>query len=215
MSAFEESIRDLLFQIAQNPHYLYLGVVIFLTLSSFGLPVPEEIVLVTSGAAANVAYLEAIEKGADPSINPITLAAVCFFAVFLSDFLVFTLGKKLGMKFLSLWPFSKFIKPNMLDKVMEWTQKYGAWACGFFRFTPGLRFPGHFMCGTLKIPTYKFVLFDGTAALVSVPTQVLLLAYYGEDILKYFQQFKIFLFSAFGLLVLFYLIKKFAFKAKA
>ena len=62
---------------------------------------------------------------------------------------------------------------------------------GVFRFTPVLRFPGHMACGMLGVSHLKFWLSDGVAALLTVPTQVLLVAYYGEEILTYFKQFKI------------------------
>jgi membrane protein DedA with SNARE-associated domain len=78
-----------------------------------------------------------------------------------------------------------------MQKIKNIINKYGAWACGAFRFTPGLRFPGHYMCGASNISYTKFLLVDGTAALLTVPTQVLLLGFYGDEILVYFKQFKI------------------------
>lgn len=62
---------------------------------------------------------------------------------------------------------------------------------GVFRFTPGIRFPGHMCCGFMGVPAWKFILIDGAAALLTVPTQVLLVAYYGDVILDYIKQFKI------------------------
>ena len=187
----EETLQQWLLEAAQHPWLLYVTVITTLTLSSFGLPFPEEIVLLTSGMIANVALQEAQRLGGVPSINANTLALVCFLAVFLSDFLVFWLGRKYGTRLLRLKFFSRVMTPQTLDRIEKWTSKYGAWAAAAFRFTPGVRFPGHFMCGATGLSPVKFTLTDGTAALLSVPTQVLLMAHYGDQILVHIKQFKI------------------------
>ena len=79
--------------------------------------------------------------------------------------------------------------------IQKWFDKYGVWCCGIFRFTPGLRFPGHLSCGILGIPIWKFVVIDLIAALVSVPTQVWLVATYGKEILAHLKEYKLILFG--------------------
>lgn len=59
-----------------------------------------------------------------------------------------------------------------------------------FRFTPGVRFPGHLSCGMMGISPWTFLAADGLAALISVPTQVYLFAHYGEVILSTIKQVK-------------------------
>ena len=51
------------------------------------------------------------------------------------------------------------------------------------------------MCGMFGLPLFMFIAVDGTAALLSVPTQVWLVATYGEHVLRYLKDFKIVLFS--------------------
>ncbi len=80
---------------------------------------------------------------------------------------------------------------------------------GVFRFTPGLRFPGHFCCGVLGVPAWKFTAIDGTAALLTVPTQVLLVAYYGGKILESFKKFKISLVVVLGLILIYFVGRHF------
>ncbi len=94
-------------------------------------------------------------------------------------------------------------------RIESWTHKYGAYACGIFRFTPGIRFPGHLACGMLKFPMWKFAVIDGVAALISVPTQILLLAHYGETILKFLKQFKLVVLAILLVVLLVFLYKKF------
>ena len=99
-----------------------------------------------------------------PTVDATPIAAfptamVCLFAVFLSDFLVYSLGKKFGTQALDYPRFQKIFTPKTQKKVRQKASKYGMWACAIFRFLPGLRFPGHFMCGALGIKTWKFIVF--------------------------------------------------------
>jgi membrane protein DedA with SNARE-associated domain len=197
MPELEEIIRNLLMEISHHPLQLYAGVILILFASSFGLPLPEEVVLLSSGMIAYLSLTESLATGNPPNVNPITLSIVCFGSVLISDLLVFTLGRKYGLAMLRRKPFSRFISEVALTKVRIWTRKYGVWACAIFRFTPGIRFPGHFMCGSMRISYTKFLLTDGVAALLTVPTQVLFIAYYGDEILVYFKQFKVVLIGLF------------------
>jgi membrane protein DedA with SNARE-associated domain len=67
--------------------------------SSFGFPVPEELVLISSGLVAylgkNPEQFPPPYPGAQP-VEMWTLMGVCFLAVFFSDFLVYSIGKYLG-----------------------------------------------------------------------------------------------------------------------
>jgi membrane protein DedA with SNARE-associated domain len=191
MFGFEETITLWLTEMAHHPTQLYVAIILILFASSFGLPFPEEIVLITAGAAVYVARSESLKTGLPSTLNPEMVALVCFAAVFISDALVFFLGRRFGISLLNKRPFSILLTPPRLKKVESWTSQYGALACGIFRFTPAIRFPGHFMCGALKIKWLTFIIVDGLAALLTVPSQVLLIAYYGDEILIYFKQFKI------------------------
>ncbi|MBF0442092.1 MAG: DedA family protein, partial [Oligoflexales bacterium] len=179
--------------------------------ASFGLPLPEEVVLVSAGL---LCYMGSTSEPPEPGLKPLNLhltAVICFFAVFLADFFVFSLGRKFGSKLLKRKFLSRYQKS--IEKVMRWTEKYGIWAAGIFRFTPGIRFPGHFSCGTLGLAPWKFVLIDGMAALVSVPSQVYLVAFYGEEILGSFRKFKMVVFSILAVILLIYIIRKLWFRS--
>ena len=182
-----------------EPTWVYAFICIMMILSSIGLPIPEEATLVSVGILAYMGRHPEIYPpkylGAKP-VDPQTAALVSFFAVFLADFFVYGMGRLFGRKLFEWKPIRKVLSEENRIRIEEWTQKYGAYACGIFRFTPGLRFPGHMACGMLKFPAWKFALIDGTAAMISVPTQILLLAHYGESILKFLRTFKI------GLLIL-------------
>lgn len=198
-------------QYAYQPAYVYGFICLFMFASSFGLPVPEELVLVTAGLVAYMAHnpdkFPPPYDGAE-GVNVFTLAVVCFLAVFLSDFIVYLIGKFFGGKIIKTKFFQKQVAGRGFDRINSWFQKYGGWACGIFRFTPGLRFPGHMSCGLLGIPLWKFTLIDGLAALISVPTQVYFVATYGEIILNKIAEFKLIAISVLGVLLVMWLIRK-------
>ncbi len=180
-------------QYAYQPNWVYFFLVVMMLLSSVGLPLPEEVTLVSVGI---LAYMGANPDkypppyvGA-PYVHATTAAIVAFLAVICSDFLIYCMGRFFGARIFQWAPVQKIITPESRTKIESWTSKYGALACGIFRFTPGLRFPGHLACGMVKFPAWKFAVVDGIAALISVPTQILLLAHFGEQILGVFKQFK-------------------------
>jgi membrane protein DedA with SNARE-associated domain len=207
----ETGLMNFFAPFAYQPTQVYLFVVFFMTASSFGLPIPEELTLITVGLVANMAQHPEIYRppypGA-PGIDTLTLCIVCFFAVFLSDLLVFFIGKFFGAKIIKSKFFQKQFAGNGFDKINLWFQKYGGWACGIFRFTPGVRFPGHLSCGFLGIPLWKFAAIDGLAALVSVPTQVYLISTYGRVFLGYLKEFKTYILITAAIAFTFWLVKK-------
>lgn len=207
----QQALMTFFSQYAYQPASVYGFIVVFMFASSFGLPVPEELILISAGLVAYLAHHPEVFPPPYPGaegVNILTLSIVCFLAVFLSDLVIYCIGKFFGGKIIKTRFFQKQVAGKGFDTINSWFQKYGGWACGIFRFTPGLRFPGHMSCGLLGIPLWKFCLIDGLAALVSVPTQVYVVATYGEIILEKIREFKIVAGSVIGVLVLIWLIKK-------
>lgn len=197
---------------AYQPTWIYTFLIVMMLLSSIGLPFPEEATLVSVGLLAYMGinpHLYPPPFPGAPHVHPHTAAVVAFLAVFLSDFLIYTIGRVFGRRIFEWKPVKSVLSEENRKRIEDWTQKYGAYACGIFRFTPGLRFPGHLACGMLRFPAWKFALIDGIAALVSVPTQILLLAYYGDTILKFFKQFKIVLLCLFVVVLAYILYSKY------
>lgn len=198
-------------QYAYQPYQVYGFIVLFMTASSFGLPIPEEMTLVSAGLVAYMAkhpdQFPPPYPGAE-GVNLFILAVVCFVAVLGSDLIIYFLGKFFGRKIIKTKFFNNNIGQERFDKINKAFNKYSYWACGLFRFTPGVRFPGHMSCGLMGIPLWQFLLVDGTAALLSVPTQVILVANYGEIILAKIQEFKIALAIIIGIVVSIWLLKR-------
>ena len=203
---------------AFEPNWVYIFTIIMMLLSAVGLPLPEEATLVSVGL---LAYM-GLHPGkypppfaGAPHVDAKTAALVAFLAVLFSDFIIYSIGRFFGRKIFDWKPIRSILSEENRIKIEEWTQKYGTYACGIFRFTPGIRFPGHLACGMLKFPAWKFCLIDGIAALISVPTQILLLAFYGDYILKFLKQFKIGVLCLIVIIVIYLLYKKFFTKKAA
>lgn len=207
----EQFIVDTFQQYAYQPGYLYAIIVAIMTASSFGLPIPEEFTLVTAGLIAYMGmnpqkYPPPPGVDGDP-VNLYTLAVVCFVAVLGSDLLIYFLGRFFGDKLFKSKFFKKNVSPERMNKINDWFNKYSYWMCGMFRFMPGIRFFGHMSCGAMRIPPHIFLAIDGAAALLSVPTQVLLVAFFGEVIIAKMKEFKLILLGILALAAVVYFWK--------
>ena len=190
-------MEDLIFELLKNytyePLIVYSLVTIVMVLSSLGLPLPEEVSIISLGV---LSYMGAHPELYPPpyegasSVQMVPSMIVCAGSIFFSDFVVYTIGRTFGSKiFASPW-FKRMVSDEKLDKVKAWARRWGSVVPGLFRLIPGVRFPGHLICGALGIRRTTFALVDGLVVLIIVPTQIFLIAYYGEtviDIIKRFQ----------------------------
>jgi membrane protein DedA with SNARE-associated domain len=208
----EQWIHAIFSQYAYSPWHVYGAICLFMVLSAFGMPIPEEVILVGAGFVGYFAlHPEAASMpppvGGTP-VNVYVMAAVAFGAVVASDFLIYYLGHRFGKKILRKGFFKKMISEESLTRAESWMQKYGYWTVILFRFTPGVRFPGHLLCGAMSLAPWKFILVDAIAAGLSVPTQILLVSHYGDFILTYFKRFKIVLITVLVIAVIIFGISK-------
>jgi len=148
--------------------YGYLAVFVMLLVCGFGVPVPEDVTLVTGGVIAGLGYAD---------VN--TMFAVGMAGVLIGDGMVFTIGRFQGERVMALKPVQRLITPERYQSAQEAFHKYGRWVMFVARFLPGLRTPVFFSAGMsrrVSLPTW--LLMDGVAALISVPIWVYL-GYFG------------------------------------
>jgi membrane protein DedA with SNARE-associated domain len=162
----------------------YAAVFGVLVLCGFGLPLPEDIILVTGGLLAwrSSALEEATLAGMlhDPGL----LAMVGFGlgGILVGDSIIFLAGRKLGHRVAELGPLRRIITPEKLTAAEKLLRRRGNLVVVVARFLPGLRAPTYFTVGHAKLPYWEFLLFDGAAALVSAPLWVCLGFYFGSNI---------------------------------
>lgn len=194
MSIGSEPIFQWLSQYAYEPQMVYMLVFAVMIASGFGFPVPEEVTIVSVGILSYMGsqpHLFPPPEPNSPVINGYEAALVTTFSVIFADYLIFYIGRFAGRKLIKRKPFAALFTEEAMNKVNYFTNKHGLLATFIFRFTPGLRFPAHILLGTSSMSFWKFGLVDGLAAMISVPTQILLIYHFGEPILVAMQKFKI------------------------
>lgn len=149
----------------ENP---YLAPFIFLFLCGLGLPSPEEVALIGSGIL--------LHKG---EVEFFRITAVCSSAILLGDSIPYLLGRRYGLGALKSKWVAKVLHPERFAKLERRFQNHGNWAIFTCRFLPGLRIPGYFVAGTLRMSFVRFVLIDTLGILISVPASIYLGKYFG------------------------------------
>lgn len=160
----------------------------------FGFPMPEDVILVVGGILASRDIVDFYGT-----------IVVCMLGVLIGDGTVFTIGRKMGPKIKNTKIFKRIMKVKREKKVKEWFAKYGDKVIFFARFAPGLRMPLFLTAGMYQISPWKFLAFDGFAAIISVPIWIWIGFLFGsnmERLEEKMQQMQFGVYSVLGLIVL-------------
>lgn len=176
------------------PHVIYAVLVGVLVAVGFGFPIPEDITLITGGF---LAYLGVI--------NLPTLMVVVYVGVLAGDSVTYFIGRFWGLSILKLPPFRFIFTEKRLDRVRHYFNKYGDKTIFITRFVIGLRAATFWAAGTLRVPYTTFIVWNGLAAMISVPFFVSLGYFFGDDIevaLRWVERMESVVLSALGLAAL-------------
>jgi membrane protein DedA with SNARE-associated domain len=162
----------------------YVFVFVVLLLCGFGLPMPEDVVLITGGVLAWLSSdLETATVAGmigDPGL--LAMVAVGLGGILAGDSVIFWAGRRFGHRVADFRPLRRIITPEKLELVEKKVRQRGNVVVMFARFLPGLRAPTYFTVGHARLPYWKFLVFDGTAALISAPLWVCLGFWFGSDL---------------------------------
>ena len=164
-------IEEWLNQYAPNAPYLIIFGV--LVLAGFGLPMPEDIPLMIGG------YLCGQTTG-HPHLW--IMIPGCMISIMSADTLIYFAGRRWGPTINRHWLMKRVVGVRNIARARVLFKKHGAKFVFFARFFPGLRTPAFFTAGTFKMTYPRFLLWNGSAAVFSVPWVVLLSAYFSEEI---------------------------------
>jgi membrane protein DedA with SNARE-associated domain len=92
--------------------------------------------------------------------------------VLLGDSILFFMGRQYGMQIVEHRWMRRFAKPWLVQKARRMYTDHGAKIVFAARFMPGLRAVLFLTAGVFRIKYWKFILIDGAAALISVPTWI-------------------------------------------
>jgi len=126
----------------------YLGIVLFLTLTGIGLPVPEEVPIIAAGVASRA-----------QALHWYYALPACMVGALLGDSLMYGIGRFFGAKILKDHPWwSGFLTPERERTIEELLKKHGIKAFFVARFLVGLRSPFYLTAGILRVK-YRWFLF--------------------------------------------------------
>jgi membrane protein DedA with SNARE-associated domain len=119
------------------------------------------------------------------------MIAVGLAGVLIGDSLVYFLGRKFGKRLMTKWPFRVFIDEARIEGIRVRLHEHGSKLLFSARFMPGVRSTVFFAAGLLHYPYRKMILFDGLAAVLSVPAIVYSVYHFGdflESVIKWIKK---------------------------
>ena len=176
--------------------YGYLAVFTCLILCGLGVPVPEDITLVSGG----------VISGLYPEVNPHVMFAVGIIGVLAGDSTMYLGGRIFGYRIQRLKMFRRILSPHRFSQIQRKFKKYGLGVLFVARFLPGLRSPIFLAAGmSRRIPYHVFILMDGFAAMISVPVWIYLGYFFADNrdlLMSYVHDVQSVIYAALGLVLL-------------
>jgi membrane protein DedA with SNARE-associated domain len=154
-------------------HGSLLVVVLALIIAGFGVPIPEDIMLVAAGvlvARGECTFVEAL--------------LACTFGVFVGDTSIFLLARRYGHRLLEVRPFRWVFTEARKQKTLELFQRHGHVIVFMGRHMAGLRMPIFAMAGIYGVKLRTFWLYDGLGLLVSAPAVIGIGYYFAKNLPK-------------------------------
>jgi len=149
----------------------YLAPFTVLILCGLGAPFPEEVALIGSGMLLH-----------EGEVDFLAITLVCSSAILLGDSLPFWLGRRYGMAALKRRWVRRILHPERIALLERRFIEHGNWVVFSCRFMPGIRIPGYFFAGTMRMTYTRFLLLDSLGVLISVPTSIWLGKLFGQSI---------------------------------
>ena len=146
----------------------YLAIFAYLLLCGLGFPGAEEIALLAGGWVIN----ERVATGANAVHAWGAMLAVIFAGIFAGDSALFLLGQRYGRRVRLFRPFRRILRPRRMRRVGAFFERYGSKAIFLGRFLPGFRAATFFTAGLSGMKFWRFSLWNGLAAVLSVPVGV-------------------------------------------
>lgn len=151
-----------------------------LLICGLGVPIPEDITLFVLGYFS---YLQTVDLT--------TSIVLALLGVLMGDSLTFWVGRNFGESMLK-WRGVRYVfSPSRIETVRGSFRKYGNVFIFVARFAVGLRAPTFWVAGHFGVSYWTFLLFDGLAALISVPALIYLAYHFGGmiDQLRKYQSY--------------------------
>ena len=144
---------------------LFIGLI----LSGCGVPIPEDLPLLVAGVLVQTKQV------------PLALMfIVAYVGVLGGDLILFYIGRRYGHHVPRLPLLRKYMTEKRIVRAEQYFEDHGGKTIFVARFLLGVRGSVWFAAGTCKIPLWKFLAYDGAAALIFVPV-LMALGYWGAS----------------------------------
>lgn len=168
----------------------YVLVLVALILCGLGLPVPEDIILISGGYIAYETSAHewpmSLARAAN-AVGPMILVGLG--GILLGDSLIYGLGRRFGLNVTENRFLRRYLTPERLARVESMFDRHGNRILIAARFMPGVRAVAFFSAGVMRVPYWKFLFYDGLAALLSAPVWVILGFRFGHVVVGWAQRF--------------------------
>ncbi len=139
-------------------HGSYLAIILVLTLTGMGLPIPEEVVIIAAGVLSS-----------HDQLNPWLAFGACLVGAVLGDCASYWIGFHFGRSFIRdhHW-WNRFVTPEREQTMERMIQAHGFKMLFLARFLIGLRSTLYITAGILHVPFRRFILVDLACAAIII-----------------------------------------------
>lgn len=160
--------------------FAYAIVFAILVACGLGVPLPEDISLILGGWLAH-----------NGAANLSVMMVVGFAGILVGDSLIFYAGRRIGANVGKRGGFfARIVTPEKRAKVEGLFEKHGQKIVCIARFMPGVRAVTYFTAGSVGMSYWRFIFWDGLAALLSAPIFIWLGFYFGGELDMLIAKFK-------------------------
>jgi membrane protein DedA with SNARE-associated domain len=150
--------------------YGYAGIFFLLLMGVFGVPVPDETLLIFSGFLVSKGNLRL-----PYTIIFSTLGSMCGITV------SFAVGRFGGFRLVKRFGRKIHITEERLDRVRNWFDRTGRWSLTFGYFLPGIRHLTAIVAGSARMDFHLFAIFAYAGAAIWTTSFILIGYFVGED----------------------------------
>jgi len=167
-----------------NEFWQYVGVFTALVISAFGIPIPEELPIVTGGILVGREW-----ANPDSWMRWYIMLPVCIIGVVICDIILYFIGRLWGTKLLQReWVKKRVLPDDKKLKIEKNFHDYGIAILLVARFLPGIRTPIFIMAGVMKLPFSKFIIADALYAIPGVNLLFWLAYWFTDQFLRVFEK---------------------------
>ncbi len=153
--------------------FTYVALAALLVIAGCGVPIPEDMPLILSGYLCNAHWGPFSGARAHLAPNIWVMAGVGLIAMLAGDSILYFIGRRgIDSKNIIAGHVRKVLTPKRRAGIERHFARYGDATLFVGRFMPGIRAGVFAFCGIAGMSYIRFLIVDGLAGLISVPTLI-------------------------------------------